>query len=475
MRLKALATAVMVVGLVACDDTLSLAPSGEVKEEDAMVDGNSARAALAGAYDALQSGSYYGGEFLFYADLLSPDVEHKGTFSDYAQTDANRVLPDNESLSGIWGALYTAVGIANRLIERVPDVPGMTVAEQEDIIGQAHFIRALTYHNIVKLWGDIPMPLAPMNDVEAAQQTKSTVAEVYAQILLDLGAAEGMIANVGDTRKATVGAVVALRSRVMLHQQNWAGVVAAANAVEATGDYDLAPLYENLFTPEGQNTDEDIFRVSFTAVEFNNVGFFYISRSFGGRWEVAPDTALIHAYGRSSDPTYNPDTTSVNAAFFPDDYRAWWNVAYDGRDRRFGGKWSTPIGAEDIHVIRFAEVLLNRAEALARLDGPANLAAATADINRIRARAGPPPACPGCVGAPPIPAGLSQTALLDVIFRERRLELAMEGFAWPDLVRTGRARTVLGLTVVLDYELLLPFPQSEIDVMVTPNFQNPGY
>ncbi len=464
MRLKALATGLMVAGLVACDDTLSLSPSGEVREEEAIVDAGSARAALAGAYDALQAGSYYGGEFLFYSDLLSQDVEHTGTFSDYAATDANRVLPDNESLEGIWGSLYYAVGIANQLIVRVPDVPGMSAGERDDIIGQAHFIRGLTYHNIVKLWGDIPMPLTPLSAEEAAQQTKSTVAEVYTQILADLAAAEGMIGNASDTRKATVDAVVALRSRVMLHQQNWAGVVTAANAVEAAG-YDLAANYEDLFTPDGQDTQEDIFRVSFTPVEFNNAGFFYISRSFGGRWEVAPTVALIDAYGFSSDPNYDPDTTSLNAGFFPEDSRAYWNIAFDARDRNFGGKFPTPIGAEDIHVIRFAEVILNRAEALAQLGGAANLTAATADVNRIRARV---------TGAPPIAAGLSQTALLDVIYRERRLELAMEGFAWPDLVRTGRAVSVLAPEVAA-YELRMPIPQAEIDVMVTPNFQNPGY
>lgn len=464
MRLKALAT-LLFVGTVACDETLTLAPTSEVEEGAAIVDLGSARSALAGAYDAMQSGTYYGGSFLFYSDLLSEDVEHTGTFSSYAAADANRLLPDNETLPGMWGGIYRAVAVANQLIARVPNVAGISPEDRDDIIGQAHFIRALSFHNLVKLWGDIPMPLAPPASIDAASSIARTpVTEVYTQILSDLAAAETMISNTG-TRKASVDAAVAIRSRVFLYQQNWQGVIDAANALE--GNYTLAANYADLFSQDGSDTPEDIFRVSFTAVEFNNVGFFYISRSFGGRWEIAPSRALINAYGVSSDPTFNPDTVTLTNAFNPADERAAWNIAFDARRRRFGSKIPTPIGAEDIHVIRFAEVILNKAEALAQRNAAGDLLAAVGGLNRIRARVS---------GAPAINAvGLNQQQVLDLVYRERRLELTMEGFAWPDLVRTGRAIAVLGSAAVQPYELLFPIPQSEVDVMAVTNFQNPGY
>ncbi len=468
MRLISLATGFLLFGAVACDDTLSVAPTSEVQEDDAIVDAGSARAALAGAYDALQNGNYYGGDFLLYSDLLSADVEHTGTFSDFAATDANRVLPDNESLLGVWAGIYATVGIANQLIVRVPDVPGMTQGERDDILGQAYFIRALAFHDLVKLWGPIPMPLAPPSSIEAASNIQKTpVAGVYTQILADLTQAETLIGNTGDLRKATADAAVALRSRVQLYQSNWAAVIAAANSLEAS--YSLAGNYEDLFSEEGQDTPEDIFRVSFTAVEFNNIGFYYISRSFGGRWEVAPTVDLINLYGVSSDPAFDPDTVTMTTAFNPADPRAAWNIAFDARGRNYGGKIPTPIGAEDIHVIRFGEVILNKAEALAQRNGAGDLVLAINEVNRIRAR----------VGVPAInPAGLTQAQVLNLVYRERRLELAMEGFAWPDLVRTGRAIAVLGATAVQPFELLLPLPQAEVDVMseaVKPTFQNPGY
>ena len=161
--------------------------------------------------------------------------------------------------------IYGANGYTAQLIARVPDVPGLAAADRDDIIGQAHFIRALSYHNLVKLWGDIPMPLEPISADQAANLTKSTVAEVYTQILADLTQAETMIGNGSDTRKATADAAIALRSRVMLHQGNWAGVIAAATALES--GYALADNYEDLFTEDGQDTPEDIFRVSFTPVD----------------------------------------------------------------------------------------------------------------------------------------------------------------------------------------------------------------
>lgn len=462
MKFRVFTAALLLAGTVSCDKTLSLAPASEVTEESAIVDAGSARAALAGAYDALQDGDYYGGDFLFYSDLLGEDVQHTGTFSDYAATDANRLLADNETLLSIWESIYATVGVANQLIARVPNVPGMTAEERDDVIGQAYFIRALSFHNLVKLWGPIPMPLAPPASInEASAITRTAVPAVYTQILADLTQAENLIQNTSDTRKATAGAVAALRTRVNLFRQDWAAVIADANALEA--DYALASDYTDLFTPEGQDTPEDIFRVSFTAVEFNNFGFYYISRSFGGRWEVAPTFDLIDAYGVSSDPNFDPDTVQTRP-FRPADPRAQWNIAFDARRRIYGGKIPTPVGAEDLHVIRFGEVILNKAEALAQRNTAGDLVLAIAEVNRIRARAGVP-----LLSA----VGLTQAQVLALVYRERRLELAFEGFRWPDLVRTGLAIAVLGSDVE-PYELLLPIPQAEVDV--SPNLgQNPGY
>jgi starch-binding outer membrane protein, SusD/RagB family len=114
-------------------------------------------------------------------------------------------------------------------------------------------------------------------------------------------------------------------------------------------------------------------------------------------------------------------------------------------------------------VIRFAEVLLTKAEALARLN---RLPEAITELNKTRVRAGL-----AAISATPLP---TQTALLDAILAERRLELALEGDRWPDLIRTSRALTVLGIPSNRAFQLLYPIPAREITV--SPGLtQNPGY
>jgi hypothetical protein len=206
-------------------------------------------------------------------------------------------------------------------------------------------------------------------------------------------------------------------------------------------NYILAPRFEDLFTDEGSYTPEDIFRVSFTAVEFNEVGYYYL---FDGRWEVAPTADLYSAYAAS-------------------DRRRDITLGKDGGDYE-GVKIPTTIGAEDLHVIRYGEVVLTKAEALARLN---RLPEAVAEYNRIRVRAGLTPHVLGTDVT-------SQTDVLNAIWNERRLELALEGDRWPDLVRTGRAMSVLELPANRAFQLLYPIPSREL--IVSPGLtQNPGY
>jgi len=217
--------------------------------------------------------------------------------------------------------------------------------------------------------------------------------------------------------------------------------LAAANAVEARG-YALAPTFTDLFTANGTDTPEDIFRVSFTPTEYNEIGYYYLG---AGRREVQP-------------------TADLNTAFDAADVRKAATVARRGSSNLQGVKYPTTIGAEHVHVIRFAEIVLIKAEALARLG---QLPEAVAEYDRIRVRAGLAPHVFGTDVK-------TQADVLAAIDRERRLELALEGDRWPDLVRTGRAATVEKLTNDTMHTLLFPIPAREI--VTAPGLtQNPGY
>jgi starch-binding outer membrane protein, SusD/RagB family len=444
----------LAVGVAACSSVLDIPPTSSIPSEVAITDAAAARAALAGAYSGLQQGGLYGQRILVWTELLSDNTTHTGTFDDYADADANRLRADNLANGRIWNDAYNTVNRANQILAKVPALADLSSTEKNEILGEAYFLRALIYHDLVRLWGDTPLRLEPVTSAaEAGTIARSTVAQTYSQILADLAQAEQLItAGKSQTRQASLGATYALESRVKLYQSDWAGAEAAAAKVEALG-YSLATNFSDLFDATGNNTPEDIFRVTFTPTQANLVGFYYLPKPLGGRYEVAPTDGaggIIAAF----DPASGGDILN----YHPTDTRGIWSIVR-ASGRTYAAKLRNPSGDEDIHVIRLAEVILIRAEALAHLN---RLPEAVAEYNRLRARAG--------LAADPV-VGLTQAGVLAAIARERRVELAFEGDRWPDLVRTGQVTTVMGLTA---QQSLLPIPQPEIDVAPAIT-QNPGY
>src|SRR3954468_287181 len=441
------------VALTACSSVLDVSPTSSLPAEVAISDAVGARAALAGAYAGLQQGGLYGQRMLVWTELLSDNSRHTGTFDDYADADANRLRADNNAVGVIWNDSYDEINRVNQILDKVPALTDLPDAEKNEMLGEAYFLRALTYHDLTRLFGDVPLRTQPVKSAEEANSiTRAPSVQVYTQILADLAQAEQLItAGKSQTRQASLGAAYALESRVKLYQQDWAGAEAAAATVEGMG-YSLAPNFANLFDPTGNNTPEDIFRITFTPTQSNSVGFYYLPKPLGGRYEVAPEvgTAGIIA-------AFDPASAGNIANYHPTDTRGIYSITRTGT-RTWGSKLRNPSGDEDIHVIRLGEVILNRAEALAHLN---RLPEAVAEYNRLRVRAGLAP--------DPI-VGLTQGGVLAAIARERRLELAFEGDRWPDLVRTGQA-TALGVPPA---QLLLPIPQSELDVAPSMT-QNPGY
>lgn len=436
---------VLLLGLAACDSTLNLEPTTAVSEERAITDAASARAALAGIYNALASTSYYGGDFVYFTDLSSDDTEHSGTYTTFADADLHVLRAENATIDDLWTVIYRAIGRANGFIARVPEVADLDAAERDQMLGEAYFIRALSYHNLVKLWGGVPLRTEPPVSVEDASQiTRSSADDVYAQILDDLDTAEGLLSNETAALRASIGAVHALRSRVHLYRGDWLGVETAANAVLDLG-YELAPNFVDLFDVEGAPTAEDIFRIAFTAQDYNLIGYYYLTRSNGGRYEVAPTDELVSLFDEA-------------------DARFAWSIGVDGSGRTYGAKFRNPSGTEDVHVIRLGEVILSLAEALAR-QGGTRLEEAVDAYNRIRERAGLAPHTFGVDVT-------TQDEVLAEILLQRRLELAFEGDRFADMVRTGQADAA----GIPETQQLYPIPQSEIDV--APGLvgqQNPGY
>jgi starch-binding outer membrane protein, SusD/RagB family len=118
MKSRLLLTALVLAAAVGCDHTLTTTPVDRIPSENEVVDASSARAALIGAYDGLQSLSYYGRQFLILGDLSSDNARHRGTFQYLHDVDLIQVKADNTAITGVWGAIYDALARANTVIDR---------------------------------------------------------------------------------------------------------------------------------------------------------------------------------------------------------------------------------------------------------------------------------------------------------------------------------------------------------------------
>ena len=447
MNLRRMVPALLLVGLGACDDgILDLRPVDGIDNDLAIVDAASAEAALVGAYSSLQGGGLYGEVLVMLSETMTDNVEHTGTFATYADADLNEVTSDNGDIGSMWNAAYNGIYRLNLILVKVPTLDNIPSGESDRILGESYALRALHYHNLVRAFGGVPLVLEPFASIEEASNiSRAAVPDVYTQILADLATAESLLDAAGQSNdpsggrtRVTPGFVDALRARVALYQSDWAQAETSARAVIATGDYDLAPDYADLFDANGAATSEDIFRVGFTSSDANSLGFYY---RFAGRFEIGATQEIFDAYP-AGDERFDVTFEDVRS---------------DGIEV---AKFPTTEGAEHPHVIRYAEVLLILAEALAQQGGAAQLVEAVDHLNDLRTRAGLTPVAYG-----------TQPAVLSAIQQERRLELAFEGDRWFDLVRSGRALSeVPGLE---DYQQLWPIPLTELDVANLA--QNPGY
>lgn len=441
-----------IVLLSACDNMLSTTPYDAVPASTEIVDASTAQAALNGAYDAEQGGGAYGLDLEVVSALASGDAVWTGTLQFLGDIATNRIAADNSEITSMWTGLYRQLDRDNTVIQRTTPLTNIPTATKNEILGEAYFLRALTFHNLVKYWGAVPTPLVPVTVAsDAAKYTRTPVDQVYAQILSDLDSASKMITNTSNTRQATVAAVKAIRARVLFYRASAVGTNAAADLQAALdqanavllGRDTLTVAYPDLFSAAGANTSEDIFRISFTSSERNNIGYYYL---YAGRNEA----------GASPD---------IVAAYEPGDVRKSWSVALRPGSTTIyqTTKFPTSVGTEHPHVIRLAELVLLKAEVLAR---QGNLAGAVAEYNKVRVRA----------GLAPHVFGVSVKTYADVqaaIDKERRLELAFEGDHWPDLNREGRGAATKGFTDRA-YEALFPIPLH--DMTTSPLLvQNPGY
>jgi hypothetical protein len=412
---------------------------------------------------------------------------------------------------------YRAIGRCNQVIDNVPGISGMTPVLQKQYVAEAKFLRALSYFNLVSLYGNVPLVLKQtVNVTDIAAQ--ATEAQVWEQIYADLLAAQPDLPasySGNDVGRATQGAATALLGKAYMQNHRWADASTEFSKVinSTSPKYDLTANYTDNFRHTSENNRESIFEVQFSDVKKpGNDGddatsseggqrsqFFGVPGAGFNDGEVRP--WVVNEFLKEAttagqrDPRlaatvfYNRfDKTQFPSALLADDDRKVYGG--DNFEKRYAGdarnlgrvywrKYATDYyrNFEDFdspinqRVIRFADVLLMQAEALNEQGQPD---AAVPLINRVRARA----------RLSALALGKSQAEMRNQIMHERITELTGEGTRWLDLKRWGLLDTQAGVdqlkahdadfaNFVVGKSQLLPLPQTDVDLAKLK--QNPNY
>jgi hypothetical protein len=425
-----------------CQKGLVVVPNNAIPTAAAIVDVGTARAAIIGTYDAVQN--YYASNYPTLGTITADNVIFNGTLSQYLQLDQNAIPADNVVTVATYQGIYKAINSANSVIAYVPAVtdPLLTDAEKNKILGEAYFIRALAYFDLGRGWGGVQLQLKPTIQLSDLKGTKrSTLDQTYDQVLADLAKAEQLLPEDATTRnRAQQSTARALRARLHLYRKQWADAESDATLVIKNTKYTLVNPYKTFFTAPFLSS-ESVFELTFTANDKNSFWNLWYPSSAGGQFTLKPSDGIV---AKLNDPNIGGTRNALIAGSGSSVYGVLYNTSATSTDPSY--------------VIRIAELYLIRAEARAQQN---NLDGALADLDAVRNRAGVANS-----------TATTQADILQAIEDENSVEFAFEAHRWFDLVRTGRAGAVLGLTNK-DY-WLFPIPLS--DVLSDPDVtQNPGY
>ncbi|MCH5718287.1 RagB/SusD family nutrient uptake outer membrane protein [Niabella hibiscisoli] len=437
--------------LASCKKFLDVEPKTATSDQVTIVDEASARTAVRGIYNQLESNDYYGYNFPLLGNLSGDNVQYTGSQAVNKTLTTHTVRADLGPLASVWTSIYNTINRANNVIDKVPSLNTTTTfteAVRNQLTGEAYFLRALAYFDLVRTWGGVQLILKPTQAAGSITNVaRSSAQDSYAQILKDLEAAETLLPGTTNRIRATKKTVWALRARYHLYLKEWAAAIDyAGRLIGDTENYGLLTPYSTFFANNASNTRESIFELYYNTTVTNTQAYNWQPSSRGGIGWVRPSDAFA--------------TVLSNAATVGDRTQLLINVPANGIATWYGNLYYRTNGTDPAYIIRLAELYLIRAEARASLPTP-DITGSREDLNKIRNRANL-----GSLSLNTAPE------LLTAIENENRYEFAFENHRWYDLVRTGRAQAVLGITDAT--KLLLPIPYSQIlvDGSLT---QNPGY
>jgi tetratricopeptide (TPR) repeat protein len=434
------------------------------------------QAAVNASYAGLQA-VYY--NWFIYGDVASDNAYTSGAASSSLQGefDLPPVSTTNFNLSNTWNESYRSISRANIVLNKIEGA-SLDANMKKAFTGQAKFIRALNYFNLVRMFGAVPLVLTEIpSSEEAFAYARETVPNIYTQIIKDLKEAEQELPvsfPAAESGKATSGAAKVILGKVYLTQKKYTEAAAKLKEVIDAGTYALLPVYDDVFKPSNGQNKEVVFAVNYKK---------------GGIGEGSPwaNVFVPNQSGNAITPVgvaggYAQVTEDFDQAFEANDLRKSISVGVYQTVFKYTRKYlDVPTANVDSDndwiVTRYADVLLMYAEAL---NESGNVTLAIDYLNMIRKR-----------------ANLIERTIVDIpdqaafrlaVEKERRVELGFEGHRWFDLLRTERAQTVMnayfikenvkrnGTFVVLqNYMLVFPIPTAQVNINPEKIPQNTGY
>ena len=415
-----------------CSDFLDQKPDNYISDAAVIKTLSSAKAALNGAYHKLASTSYYGGVYFDAGvNLAADNVTWTGSLNYYYDFDTHQYSAENQLLSYAWYAVYATVNQANQVIDKTTALNEGSETERRRIIAEATVIRSLAFFDLARTWGNIPVvkqATSSPTQFDGVKQTKAK--DVYQIAVDDVLAIYNDLSESSDRVHVTRAAADAFLARVYLYLEQWDKAEQYASKVIDNGNYALGTIQDLI---DNKETSESIWELAYSSSFTNQQSTYWRSPDQGGRHEWGPSKELVQLL---ADPAIGGD----RKAFYQDFSSA------QVPDYFVGTLYHRSTLDDDVILFRLAEQYLIRAEARAHKQ---NVSGALSDLNIIRRRS----------NIAEIADVTSAQELLDLIADERRVELALEPHRWFDLIRTGKAESVLGIKT---YQTFFPIPYNDI-------------
>ena len=479
MKIKSIYTYVAIASLffTSCV-SLDEEPSSHLTTVQFYKNSSDAKAAVTAAYAALITGEdgqpMYNRGIHLMTDTGTDDYVAGPTAANPNVQAISKVAYDasNDRIEAVWRDTYSAINYANIAIDKISAIEDLSESLRNQYINEAKFLRALHYFNLVRWFRNVPLLLHETTSLaeDKTQVKQATSEEVYAQIIKDLNDAENLPVSyvAEDAGRATAGSAKALLAKVYLTRKEWQKAADKAKEVIDSKQYALFANFDDAFDSATKNGKEHVFSIQFNGYPAS-VSNINASAPSATSYEVpGAGGAYIDAYNTSSNlyesfgnKDQRRDVTFVTEMKVPSTGKVYKlsaphiNKFYD--PNKFGNQGSSE---RNFTYMRYSEVLLIYAEAINELNGPTE--DAYDKIDEVRTRA-------GIDKLKDIAPHATKDEFRELIFEERRKELAYEANRWLDLSRRGADYFVAKLHAAgkknaTAKNAIFPIPQRELDI-----------